>query len=91
MGLNIFLFSLAIIQANRGNSAIWTSCVTDVDYSALPALSATPDARLADGSPVTPMSQYSQQYHVPSPPQNAPQQVYTSQPQQHGMPMVAQV
>jgi len=31
---NIFLLSLAIVQANRGNSAIWTSCVTDVDFSA---------------------------------------------------------
>jgi len=102
--LNIFLLSLAIVQANRGNSAIWTSCVTDVDYGAPAASSASTEAKIgydSPGVPVTPLAQYPQP--VPTPQQQysqtallpqqmyPPQQVYTPQPQQPGMPMAAQV
>jgi hypothetical protein len=31
---NIFLFSLAIRQYNRGHTNIWTSYVTDTDFTA---------------------------------------------------------
>jgi len=76
MILNVFLLTLAIVQANRGNSGIWTSCVTDVNYSA--PSSATTEGKLDYGSPVTPMAQYPQS--VPSPQQAyPPQQVYTPQ------------
>jgi len=93
MALNIFLLSLAIIQANRGNSAIWTSCVTDVDYSAPAVSPGTIESKLDYGTPtsvhVTPAG-YPQS--VPSLQQAyPPQQVYTPPPQQPGMPMVAQV
>jgi len=81
MVLNIFLLTLAIIQANRGNSAIWTSCVTDVNFSAPGTSSEAPKSTGTYGSPaypVTPMAQYPQP--VPSPQQAyPPQQVYTPQ------------
>jgi hypothetical protein len=98
MFLDIFLLSLAIVQANRGNAGIWTSCVTDADYSAPAATSATTEAKIGYGGPtsvpVTPVTQYAQPYPQPVPsPQQAypPQQVYTPPPQQPGMPMSGQV
>lgn len=98
MFLDIFLLSLAIVQANRGNAGIWTSCVTDADYSAPAATSATTEAKIGYGGPtsvpVTPVTQYTQPYPQPVPsPQQAypPQQVYTPPPQQPGMPMSGQV
>jgi len=91
MVLDIFLLTLAIIQVNRGNSGIWSSCVTDVDYSA-PA-TATTEAKVAYGSPVTPVPQQvpspvPQQYpqEVPSPQASYPTQVYTPPPQQQAYP-----
>lgn len=92
MVLNIFLLSLAIIQANRGNSGIWTSCVTDVDYSAPAAGTAgTTEPKVAYGSPTvsTPVTQYSQPISTPVQ-TYPPQQVYNPQ-QQPGFPMVGQV
>lgn len=96
MSLNIFLLSLAIVQANRGNSGIWTSCVTDTNYSAPGAAAATStgEPKLGYGNPtsgpVTPVNQYPQ--FVPTPQQAyPPQQVYTPPPQQQqqtGMPMM---
>jgi len=95
MVLNIFLLSLAITQANRGNSAIWTSCVTDVDYSA-PAVSSGKIEQMGYGSPTTvpiapgtPVTQYPQPIPTPQP-AYPPQQVYNPQLQQP-MPMSAQV
>jgi hypothetical protein len=97
MFLNIFLLTLAIIQANRGHS-IWTSCVTDVDYSAPGVASGMPESKIGYGSPVTPTAQYPQPVPTPPqgypqqayPPQQYPQQAYSPQPQQ-GMPMAGQV
>jgi len=86
MALNVFLLALAIMQANRGNSAVWTSCVTDVNYSAPAAEAATIEHKVAYESPTiptitTPVNQYPQQYPqpVPTPPQTYPQQVYNPQ------------
>lgn len=87
MGLDIFLLSLVIVQDNRGNSAIWTSFVTEVDYSAPRPASSEPNESPVKLSPT--VAQYPQ--YVPTPPQkDFPQQVYLPQPQQR-MPMVAQV
>jgi len=101
MGLNVFLLSLAIVQANRGNSAIWTSCVTGVDYGAPAVSSGTSEAKIGyDNTGVT--AQYPQpvptpqQYQsVPSPqmqypqPTPSPQQQYPQQyPQQIPSPQM---
>jgi len=87
MVLNIFLLSLAIVQANRGNS-IWTSCVTDVDFGAPAASSDTTEAKIGYGSPGlpgTPLAQYPQP--VPTPQQQYPQPVPTLQ-QQYSQPVL---
>lgn len=103
MVLNIYLLSLAIVQANRGN-AVWTSSVTDVDYGAPAASSATKVAYDSPGGSTTYFAQQpqpvptlqQQQYPQPvlAPKQMySPQQVYmyNTQPQQHSMPMSGQV
>jgi hypothetical protein len=81
MGLNIFLFTLVVIQANRGNSAIWTSCVTSVDYGAPGRI----EQKAAYGAVPTQYSQTPQQFY----PQSAPNQQY-AQPvpnQQYAQPV----
>jgi len=99
MVLNIYLLSLAIVQANRGN-AIWTSGVTDVDYGAPAASKVAYDS---PGGSATSLAQHPQLVPTPQPqysrPVLAPQQMYspqqymyTTQPQPHGgPPMSAQV
>jgi len=87
MVLNITLFSLAITQSSRGNSNIWTSYVTEVDFSA-PA----PNAQV----PMEAKMGASQGMHPPQQ-QFAPQQLYTPQsqfaptPQPQYAPQAAQV
>lgn len=82
MILDIFLLSLAIMQANRGNSAIWTSCVTDADFSGPGGNSAAGmnEPKVAYGSPMlatAPDIQYAQP--IPTTPQPyAPQSVPTT-------------
>jgi len=82
MVLDIFLLSLAILQASRGNSAIWTSCVTDVDYGAPGSTFATAGAKDTYGSPALPatLAQYPQQQYLQQ--TYTPQQVYSPQRQQ---------
>jgi len=84
MALDIFLLSLAVLQASRGNSAIWTSCVTDVDYGASGSTFATTGTKDTYGSPImpatSPLAQYPQQQYLQQ--AYTPQQVYTPQQQQ---------
>ena len=89
MVLNITLFSLAITQSSRGNSNIWTSYVTEADFSA-PA----PNAQV----PMEAKMDASQGIHPPQQQQPfVPQQLYTPQtqfgstPQPQYVPQAAQV
>ena len=88
MVLNITLFGLAITQSSRGNGNIWTSYVTEADFSA-PA----PNAQV----PMEPKSYASPGMPQQQQPQFVPQQVYTpQQPQftpspQPYVPQAAQV
>jgi len=105
MALNIFLLSLAIMQANRGNSTIWTSCVTDVNYSSGSTgngTSAGSGEKFANGTTPGIAAQYPQQVPTPQPMMNHPQPIpspalYQAYPppqqeqQQAGVPMSAQV
>src|SRR6266542_3945990 len=59
MVLNITLFSLAITQSSRGNSNIWTSYVTEADFSA-PAPAPNPQVAM-DGKVAYPVQGFPQQ------------------------------
>lgn len=72
MVLNITLFSLAITQSSRGNGSIWTSYVTEADFTAPAPNAQVPMEPKIYATPGIPQQQ----------PQFVPQQVQPFAPQQ---------